>query len=78
MENDKNGTYTGTVAMAPPVSAGIAMQANAHSVGLMFEQSVVQQQNQFQLGISSSIMNVKKIARVKIKRKGLRKSRFDI
>lgn len=84
MGHDKNEIYEikpDVVAMSSTIGAALSMQANSHSVGLMFEQSVSQQQNQFQLGLSSSVMNIKKISTIRMSKKGnkyLRESRFDI
>lgn len=81
MGHNKNEVNTDVIAMSASVSAAIAMQTSAHSVGLMFEQSILNQQNHFQLALSSSVVGFKKMSTKKINHKlikGLKKSRFDI
>lgn len=81
MEQDQNEIINvGVVADATSVPTAISMQVNAHSTGLMYEQSVLHQQRDFQLTISNSVMGFKKLAEKKLKfkvAKALKKSRFD-
>ncbi|CAA7195231.1 hypothetical protein D1631_08610 [Chryseobacterium nematophagum] len=81
MENTNEVINTGVVAMSSTVPAAIAMQTNSHSVGLMFEQSILNQQRDYQLAIGNSVMSAKKLVAKKVRIKGavgIRKSRFDI
>lgn len=76
MENENVNTEV--VATATTVPTAMAMQVSAHSVGIMFENSVTHQQNQFQQGLSNTVLSFKKLAVKKQKiSKELRKSRFD-
>ena len=47
--------------LSSSMAKGTTDQTNAHSLGIMFEQSINQQQNHFQTAISTSTMDVKKI-----------------
>lgn len=80
MEKDNTEIESTNVGMASAVSDGIAQQVDAHSKGLLFSQSVNQQQNSFNLGISTSTLDVKKILELKQKQNavvGKRRSRFE-
>ncbi|WP_419870404.1 RebB family R body protein [Chryseobacterium sp. CT-SW4] len=80
MENYNYDVNVEVVASSPAVSTGISLQANAHSTGLMFEQSVMNQQKDFQISIGNSVISTKKLVGRKIRYKEigiLRKSRFD-
>ncbi|WP_292009110.1 RebB family R body protein [Chryseobacterium sp.] len=80
MENNNYEINTEVVAVSAAVSTGISLQANAHSTGLMFEQSVLTQQKDFQLSMGNSMMSAKKLVAKKIRYKeigALRKGRFD-
>lgn len=44
---------------------GNTVQTNVHSLGILFEQSINQQQNHFQTAISTSTMDIKKILNIK-------------
>lgn len=78
--DDKNlETNITNLGMASAIASGSAMQVNAHSAGLLFSQMASQQQQQYQLGLSTSTMNVKKILEVKANQStvfGRRRSRF--
>lgn len=50
-----------TEAYAAAVTAGQLMQVSAHSIGLLFEQSVNQQNNTFLMGNSNCSVQVVKI-----------------
>lgn len=62
-----NSINTGNPGMAPAVTDGINMQVSTHSNGLMFEQSIGNQRNQFHLGLATSSTNIKKMLDSKIK-----------
>ena len=66
--------------MSSAVPAAISMQVNAHSTGLMYEQSVLNQQRDSLIGLSNSAMGIKKISSIRLKKElnAFRKSRFDI
>ncbi len=67
------------VEMSSAVPAAILMQVNSHSTGLMYEQSVVSQQRDSLTGLSSSVIGIKKMGSLQLKKnlKIFRKSRFD-
>lgn len=73
---ETNVTNLGT---APAMANSSSMQVSAHSSGLLFSQMANQQQQHFQLGLSTSTMNVKKILDIKANQStvfGSRRSRF--
>lgn len=79
MIQDQNQINTGVVGMASSVPSAISMQVSAHSTGLMYEQSVLNQQRDSLIGLSNSVMGVKKMASGRLKKElsALRKSRFN-
>ncbi|WP_449397436.1 RebB family R body protein [Chryseobacterium wanjuense] len=79
MIHNQNHINTEVVGMAPTVPTAISMQVNAHSTGLMYEQSVLNQHRDSLIGLSNSVMGIKKIGSKKLKKELmlLRKSRFD-
>lgn len=80
MTDSQNEINLKVVGMSTTVSAAISMQANAHSTGLMYEQSVLNQQRDSLIGLSNSAMGIKKISSLRVKKElnTFRKSRFDI
>lgn len=82
MESDQNEiNNTGIVAMSSTVPAAISMQVNAHSVGIMYEQTVLNQQKDFQISTSNAVAGLKKLTEKRLRDKEtltFRKSRFDI
>ncbi|REC44188.1 hypothetical protein [Chryseobacterium pennipullorum] len=82
METNQNETTsTGVVAMSSTVPSAISMQVNAHSVGIMYEQTILNQQKDFQISTGNAVVGLKKLAEKKLRYKetvALRKSRFDI
>lgn len=79
MTHNQNLINTEVVGMSPTVPTAISMQTNAHSTGLMYEQSVTNQHRDSLIGLSNSVMGIKKIGSRKLKKElmMLRKSRFD-
>lgn len=79
MIHNQNHINKEVVGMAPTVPTAISMQVNAHSTGLMYEQSVLNQHRDSLIGLSNSVMGIKKIGSKKLKKElmMLRKSRFD-
>ncbi len=82
MENSSKPKETKTthIGMAAAQAAGSKMQVSAHSQGLMFENATSQQQNNFQIGLSASVIDIKKIFELKTKQHsivGVRNSRFS-
>ncbi|MDQ1161813.1 hypothetical protein QE422_002181 [Chryseobacterium sp. SORGH_AS 447] len=80
MTDSQNEINTEVVGMSSTVPAAISMQVNAHSTGLMYEQSVLNQQRDSLIGLSNSAMGIKKISSIRLKKEfnAFRKSRFDI
>lgn len=80
MTNSQNKINLEVVGMSSTVPAAISMQTNAHSTGLMYEQSVLNQQRDSLIGLSNSAMGIKKISSLRVKKElnAFRKSRFDI
>ncbi len=80
MTDSHNETNLEVVGMSATVPAAISMQTNAHSTGLMYEQSVLNQQRDSLIGLSNSAMGIKKISSIRLKRElhAFRKGRFDI
>ncbi|WP_294296564.1 RebB family R body protein [uncultured Chryseobacterium sp.] len=80
MTDSQNEINTEVVGMSSTVPAAISMQVNAHSTGLMYEQSVLNQQRDSLIGLSNSAMGIKKISSLRVKKElnAFRKSRFDI
>jgi hypothetical protein len=70
---------TEVVGMSSAVPTAISMQVNAHSTGIMYEQSVLNQHRDSLIGLSNSVMGIKKMGSRKLKKElmMLRKSRFD-
>ncbi|WP_333597189.1 RebB family R body protein [Chryseobacterium flavum] len=79
MIHNQNQINTEITGMSPTVPTAISMQVNAHSTGLMYEQSVTNQQRDSLIGLSNSVMGIKKIGSGRLKKElmMLRKSRFD-
>ncbi|MDC8104726.1 RebB family R body protein [Chryseobacterium sp. PTM-20240506] len=79
MIHNQNEINLEVVGMAPTVPTAISMQVNAHSTGLMYEQSVSHQQRDALIGLSNSVMGIKKIGSRKLKKELLnfRKGRFN-
>ncbi|ASW73007.1 hypothetical protein IQ37_09965 [Chryseobacterium piperi] len=80
MVHHQNEINLEVVGMSPTVPTAISMQVNAHSTGLMYEQSVLHQQRDALIGLSNSVMGIKKMGSRKLKNKELlqfRKSRFN-
>ncbi|MFY1046119.1 RebB family R body protein [Chryseobacterium sp. GP-SGM7] len=79
MSHKETGINTEVLGMSSAVPAAILMQVNAHSTGLMYEQSVMNQQKDSLIGLSSSVIGIKKMSSLKLKKnlKVFRKSRFD-
>jgi hypothetical protein len=79
MSHKQNQINTEIVGMSPSVPAAISMQVSAHSTGLMYEQSVLNQHRDSLIGLSNSVMGIKKMGSRKLKKElmMLRKSRFD-
>ncbi|MDH6250310.1 hypothetical protein M2347_000037 [Chryseobacterium sp. H1D6B] len=74
-----NKVNTQVVGMSTAVSEAITMQVSAHSTGLMFEQSVLNQQRDFLTAASNSVMGCKKLSGRKLRYEeiiALRKNRF--
>ncbi len=79
MDNNNQETDILNLGTAPAMSQANSMQAEAHSTGLMFSNAANQQQLNFQQGLSTSTMNIKKILNVKNKQTivfGNRRSRL--
>ncbi|MEY8760529.1 RebB family R body protein [Chryseobacterium tongliaoense] len=79
MENNRNEVNTEVVGMSAAVTSAMNMQVSAHSTGLMFEQSVANQQKDFLVSLSNSVMGYKKVLGRKLRYEeaaALRKSRF--
>jgi hypothetical protein len=80
MVHNQNEINLEVVGMSPTVPTAISMQVNAHSTGIMYEQSVLHQQRDALIGLSNSVMGIKKMASKKLKHKeltGFRKGRFN-
>ena len=79
MIHNQNQINTEITGMSPTVPTAISMQVNAHSTGLMYEQSVTNQQRDSLIGLSNSVMGIKKIGSGRLKKElmMLRKSRFN-
>ncbi|WP_312993749.1 RebB family R body protein [Chryseobacterium flavum] len=79
MIHNQNQINTEITGMSPTVPTAISMQVSAHSTGLMYEQSVTNQQRDSLIGLSNSVMGIKKIGSRRLKKElmMLRKSRFD-
>ena len=79
MSHNQNQINTEIVGMSVAVPAAISMQVSAHSTGLMYEQSVLNQHRDSLIGLSNSVMGIKKMGSRKLKKElmMLRKSRFD-
>ncbi|MFP7655575.1 RebB family R body protein [Chryseobacterium proteolyticum] len=69
MIHNQNEINLEVVGMAPTVPTAISMQVNAHSTGLMYEQSVSHQQRDALIGLSNSVMGIKKIGSRKLKKR---------
>lgn len=68
MEDNNTTNDTMNLGSASAVANGTSMQVDAHSNGLKFEQSIGQQQNHFQTGLTASTTNIKHILNFKAKR----------
>jgi len=58
MENQNttsSDSSTMVVGSSAPIASGTTMLAGANSLGLLFEESIRQQQNDFQLGLTKTI-----------------------
>jgi hypothetical protein len=79
MSHNQNQINTEIVGISPAVPTAISMQVSAHSTGLMYEQSVLNQHRDSLIGLSNSVMGIKKMGSRKLKKElmMLRKSRFD-
>ncbi|CAM3125863.1 hypothetical protein DRF59_18150 [Chryseobacterium flavum] len=79
MIHNQNQINTEITGMSPTVPTAISMQVNAHSTGLMYEQSITNQQRDSLIGLSNSVMGIKKIGSGRLKKElmMLRKSRFN-
>lgn len=80
IHHNQNEINTEIVGMSPAVPTAISMQVNAHSTGIMYEQSVLNQQRDALLGLSNSVMGVKKMGAKRLKQTEamlLRRGRFD-
>lgn len=73
-ENLHNASYDGTdainVGIAGAMASGNTMQTSAHSTGLLFEQSIAQQNNQFQLAMTNTINGSKDLLTKNVNLKG--------
>ncbi|RXM51670.1 MULTISPECIES: hypothetical protein [unclassified Chryseobacterium] len=82
MEPNQNEiNNTGVITMSSTVPSAISMQVNAHSVGIMYEQTVLNQQKDFQISTGNAVAGLKKLAEKRLRYKetvAFRKSRFDI
>ncbi|ALR30044.1 MULTISPECIES: RebB family R body protein [Chryseobacterium] len=79
MLHNQNQINTEVVGMATAVPTAISMQVNAHSTGIMYEQSVLNQHRDSLIGLSNSVMGIKKMGSKRLKKElmTLRKSRFN-
>ncbi|MBK1897323.1 RebB family R body protein [Chryseobacterium paridis] len=79
MVHNQNEINLEVVGMSPAVPTAISMQVNAHSTGLMYEQSVSHQHRDSLIGLSNSVMGIKKMGSRKLKRElsNFRKGRFN-
>lgn len=82
METNQNEiNNTGVITMSSIVPSAISMQVNAHSVGIMYEQTVLNQQKDFQISTGNAVAGLKKLAEKRLRYKetvAFRKSRFDM
>lgn len=82
METNQNEiNNTGVITMSSTVPSAISMQVNAHSVGIMYEQTVLNQQKDFQISTGNAVAGLKKLAEKRLRYKetvAFRKSRFDM
>jgi len=65
--SDSNAMVVGS---SPPMAAGSNMLSSANSLGLMFEQSIRQQQNDFQIGLAKTIKSTPNLLAKRINIKG--------
>ncbi len=65
MEAKNQEINSSNLELSPAVAKGSSDQTNAHSLGIMFEQSISQQQNHFQTAISTSATEVNRILNLK-------------
>lgn len=79
MIQNQNQINTEIVGMSTSVPTAISMQVNAHSTGLMYENSVTSQQRDSLIGLSNSVMGIKKIGSGRLRRElmMLKKGRFN-
>ena len=70
VESEGENVSPMVIGVTGAMASGDSMQTSAHSIGLLFEQSVTQQNNDFQLGMTSNSMLTRNLLAHRVNLKG--------